>query len=251
MSKYYADYAYEWKNEHPIQTFLMGIETSKDWKSFGSDSDYYYNKPEEAGMLALTPFKSGSHIFGFVAYVFILIMLFCSVYYMQFSFDTMMYLCGAFTLCHCVYMYYFTSLPRMKDENLRKKHTLSELILIVGLFLPLSLMYLNYQNQVSFNAWVAKYELVNKYSKTALMEVYQSTLENDEVEERAKIREDITELRKRFNIKDPPVEDIHKKGCPMAKKEPSKKIVQHETVTKSGGITSTHYTYSIQESYQP
>ena len=127
MSKYYADYAYEWKTEHPIQTFLMGIEISKDWKSFGTDSDYYYNKPEEAGMLALTPFKSGSHIFGFVAYVFILIMLFCSIYYMQFSFDTMMYLCGAFTLCHCVYMYYFTSLPRMKDENLRKKHTLSEL----------------------------------------------------------------------------------------------------------------------------
>ena len=184
MSKYYADYAYEWKTEHPIQTFLMGIETSKDWKSFGSDSDYYYNKPEEAGMLALTPFKSGSHIFGFVAYVFILIMLFCSVYYMQFSFDTMMYLCGAFTLCHCVYMYYFTSLPRMKDENLRKKHTLSELILIVGLFLPLSLMYLNYQNQEAFNAWVAKYELANKYSKTALMEVYQSAIENDEVEER-------------------------------------------------------------------
>ena len=245
MSKYYADYAYEWKNDHPIQTFLMGIETSKDWKIFGSDSDYY-NKPEEAGMLALTPFKSGSHIFGFVAYVFILIMLFCSVYYMQFSFDTMMYLCGAFTFCHCVYMYYFTSLPRMKDENLRKKHILSELILIVGLFLPLSLMYLNYQNQEAFNAWVAKYELANKYSKTALMSVYQSTLENNEVEERAKIREDITELRKRFNIKDPPVEDLHKENCPKARS-----IQRHETVTKSGGVTSTHYTYSIQEPYQP
>ena len=170
---------------------------------------------------------------------------------MHYSFDTMMYLCGAFTLCHLVYMYYFTSLPRMKHEKFRKKHILSEIILIIGLFLPLSLMYLNYQNQEAFNAWVAKYELASKYSKSALMEVYQSTLANDEIEERAKIREDITELRKKFNIKDPPVEDLHKKGCPMAKKEPSKKIVQHETVTKSGGVTSTHYTYSIQETYQP
>ena len=250
MSKYYADYAYDWKNEHPIQTFLMGIETSKDWKSFGSDSDYYYNRPEEAGLLSLTPFKSGSHIFGFVAYVFILIMLFCSIYYMQFSFDTMMYLCGAFALCHCVYMYYFTSLPRMKHEKFRKKHILSEIILIVGLFLPLSLMYLNYQNQEDFNAWVAKYELASKYSKSALMSVYQSTLYNDEIEEQAKIKDDITELRRKFNLKDPPVEDIHKKGCPMAKKEPSK-VVQHETVTKSDGIISKQYTYSIQKTYQP
>lgn len=247
----YTDYAYKWKEEHPIQTFLMGIETTKDWNTFSSYSSEYLDRQEEAGMLALTPFKSGSHIFGFVAYVSILIFLFCTIHFMHYSFDTMMYLCGAFTLCHCVYMYYFTSLPRMKHEKFRKKHTLSELILIVGLFLPLSLMYLNYQNQEAFNAWVAKYELANKYSKSALMSVYQSTLANDEVEERAKIRDDITELRKKFNIKDPPVEDLHKKDCPMAKKEPSKKIVQHETVTKSGGVTSTHYTYSIQETYQP
>jgi hypothetical protein len=107
-------------------------------------------------------------------------------------------------------------------------------------------MYLNYQNQEAFNAWVAKYELANKYSKTALMSVYQSTLENDEVEEQAKIRDDITELRKKFNIKDPPVEDLHKENCPKARS-----VQRHETVTKSGGVTSTHYTYSIQETYQP
>lgn len=242
----YTDYAYKWKEEHPIQTFLMGIETTKDWNTFSSYSSEYLDRQEEAGMLALTPFKSGSHIFGFIIYFVILIFLFYYIHFMVFSFETMMYLCGALTFCHFVYMCYFTSLPRMRHDKFRRKHILSELILIVGLFFPLSLMYFNYQNQEAFNTWISKYELTNKYSESALMSVYKSTLANDEVEERAKIREDITELRKKFNIKDPPVENIHKENCPKARS-----IQRHETVTKSGGVTSTHYTYSIQETYQP
>lgn len=245
--KIFTDYAEEWIDQHPIWVFMMGIERDRvdSWGRFGPGSPYE-NNPKEGGMLSLTPFKSGSHIFAMIAYLVIAIFITCWTYFFSYSFDTLIIISSVFAFCHLVYMYFFTRLPIMCHDTYKRKYFVAEMCCIVGLFIPLLLLNINYENYKNFQTFVSKYELKNKYSEEALRTVYSSIRLSDVIQKKKenKLKDEITILREKFNLpKSYEREKTHRRGCPHS----NRRIIQNEKVTTNNGVVSKEYTYDIVE----